>query len=93
MSVDELCALVRGCVAFADRLADAKLRVESARLLLHRACWALDAGQGSALFTALSKLATSEGLLATAGDALGGTLFSGTSDIQRELIALELTQR
>ncbi|MGO1056942.1 acyl-CoA dehydrogenase family protein [Crossiella sp. CA198] len=98
--------------AVSHRLAEAKLRVESARLLLYRACWSIDAGRPSALFTALSKLATSEAMLATAtdavrlfgwrgylaghevsaalGDAIGGTLFSGTSDIQRQLIALEL---
>jgi alkylation response protein AidB-like acyl-CoA dehydrogenase len=95
-----------------NRIADAKLRLEAARLLLYRACWAIDAGKPSSLFTALSKLATSEAMLATAtdavrlfgwrgyllgheaadalGDAMGSTLFSGTSDIQRQIIALEL---
>lgn len=98
--------------AVSHRLADACLRLESARLLLYRAACSLDAGRPSPLHTALSKLATSEGFLTTATDtlrlfghrayqaghpaaaavpdALATTLFSGTSDIQRELIAQEL---
>jgi alkylation response protein AidB-like acyl-CoA dehydrogenase len=97
-----------------NRIADAELRLEAARLLLYRACWAIDVGKPSSLYTAMSKLATSEAMLATAtdavrlfgwrgylagheaadalGDAMGSTLFSGTSDIQRQLIALELIQ-
>jgi alkylation response protein AidB-like acyl-CoA dehydrogenase len=95
-----------------NRIVAMKLRVEAARLLLYRACWAIDTGQESALFTALSKLAVSEGALASATDAvqlfgslgylrehgieatlrdaIGGTIFSGASDIQRQLVAMEL---
>lgn len=94
------------------RIADIKLRLESARLLLYRACWSMDQGEPSVLAVALSKLAVSEGVLASAADAVrvfGGrgylrddgieaalrdavpsTIFSGTSDIQRELIAKEI---
>jgi len=96
-----------------DRVADMKLRLESARLLLYRACWEKDQGLSrSALSTALSKLAVSEGALANAVDAVrlfGGrgylradgieaalrdsvpsVIFSGTSDIQRRIVAREL---
>jgi alkylation response protein AidB-like acyl-CoA dehydrogenase len=95
-----------------NRIVDMKLRVEGARLLLYRACWAMDQGEPAVLFAALSKLAASEGALATAidavqllggrgylrgygveaalRDAMGGTIFSGTSDIQRQLVAMEL---
>ncbi|TMR02591.1 acyl-CoA dehydrogenase [Actinomadura soli] len=98
--------------AVSHRLAEMKLRVESARLLLYRACWEMDRGGRPTMFTALSKLAVSEGALACALDAVrvfGGrgylrpdgveaalrdtvpsVIFSGTSDVQRELIAREL---
>ncbi len=98
--------------AVSHRLAEMKLRLESGRLLLYRACWELDREDGGALWAALSKLAVSEGVLessmdavrlfgargylredgieAALRDAVPGTLFSGTSDIQREIIAREL---
>ncbi|MEZ0095347.1 acyl-CoA dehydrogenase family protein [Streptacidiphilus sp. EB129] len=96
----------------ANRIVDMKLRLESGRLLLYRACWEMDQGYPAVLAIALSKLAVSEGVLASATDAVrtfGGrgylsadgietvlrdavpsTLFSGTSDIQRQLIAKEI---
>jgi alkylation response protein AidB-like acyl-CoA dehydrogenase len=89
-----------------------KLRLEAGRLLLYRACWEMDQGNTAVLAIALSKLAVSEGVLASATDAVrtfGGrgylsadgieavlrdavpsTIFSGTSDIQRQLIAKEI---
>ncbi|MFI0965116.1 acyl-CoA dehydrogenase family protein [Streptomyces sp. NPDC021080] len=95
-----------------NRIADMKLRLESARLLLYRACWSMDAGDPSVLAIALSKLAVSEGVLASASDAVRvfagrgylredgveaafrdavpSTIFSGTSDIQRQLIVKEM---
>ncbi|GAB3152865.1 acyl-CoA dehydrogenase family protein [Amycolatopsis sp. NPDC004378] len=95
-----------------NRVVEMKLRAESARLLLYRACWALDAGEDATLFAALSKLAVSEGTVASATDAvqlfgsrgylrehgveaalrdaIGGTIFSGASDVQRQLVAMEL---
>ncbi|WP_217166218.1 acyl-CoA dehydrogenase family protein [Streptomyces sp. AC512_CC834] len=98
--------------AVSHRIADMKLRLESARLLLYRACWSMDRGDPSVLAIALSKLAVSEGVLASAADAVrvfGGrgylredgveaalrdavpsTIFSGTSDIQRQLIVKEI---
>lgn len=96
--------------AVAHRIADMKLRVESARLLLYRACWSLDrSGADALLEVALAKLAVSEsaiqsaldaiqihggmgyieetGIEAALRDAIPSTLFSGTSEIQRDLIA------
>ena len=89
-----------------------KLRLESAWLLLYRACWLLDRGEDSTAEVALSKLAVSEGAILSALDAIrvhgglgiaSGTLteralrdavpaviFSGTSDIQREIVAQTL---
>jgi alkylation response protein AidB-like acyl-CoA dehydrogenase len=98
--------------AVSHRIAEMKLRTESARLLLYRACWEMDQGEAATLSVALSKLAVSEGVVASALDAVrlfGGrgyqraegieaalrdavpsVIFSGTSDIQRQLIAREL---
>lgn len=98
--------------AVANRIVEMKLRTESARLLLYRACWEMDRGRTSALSTGLSKLAVSEGAVASALDAVQvfgargfltdegietflrdtvpSTIFSGTSDIQRILVAKEL---
>jgi alkylation response protein AidB-like acyl-CoA dehydrogenase len=88
------------------------LRLESARLLLYRACWLRDRGEEAGLAVALAKLAVSEAALASGIDAIrihGGlgvmsesgierdlhdaipsTIFSGTSDMQRTLIAAAL---
>ncbi len=93
----------------ANRMADMKLRLESGRLLLYRACAEIDDGQDPSLWVAMAKLAVSEAAVATAldagrifggraflaeygieeqvRDALPATTFSGTSDIQRQLIA------
>lgn len=98
--------------AVAHRLADMKLRLESARLLLYRACWLFDQGQQAVLEIALSKLAVSEAAIqngldaiqlhGSSGydqkvsiermlrDAIPGTLFSGTSEMQRDIVAREL---
>ena len=98
--------------AVAHRLAEMKLRLESARLLLYRACWSLDRGENALLDISLSKLAVSEaalqggldairihgslGISSSYGigtmlcDALPATIFSGTSEIQHDIIAAEL---
>jgi alkylation response protein AidB-like acyl-CoA dehydrogenase len=95
--------------AVSHRLAEMKVRLEAARLLLYRACFRMDAGRADIGDAALSKLAVSEaavragidaiqllgapGYLAAEGveaalrDAVPATLFSGTSEIQREMIA------
>lgn len=98
--------------AVADRIVGMKSRLESGRLLLHRACEALDEEQPEDSWSALAKLSISEGTVASALDAVnvfGGagylrdeslelalrdclpaTIFSGTSDIQRRIVAREL---
>lgn len=95
--------------AVSHRIATMTHRLESARLLLYRACWLLDQGDADPAATALAKLAVSEAAVANSLDAVqifGGTgcldsvgieaqlrdsvpstTFSGTSDIQREIIA------
>lgn len=98
--------------AVSHKAANMKLRLESARLLLYRACWLLDQGKDATLEVALAKLAVSEGavqggldavqIYGAVGystesrvermlrDAVPSTIFSGTSEIQRNLIAARL---
>jgi alkylation response protein AidB-like acyl-CoA dehydrogenase len=98
--------------AVSHRIADMKLRLESARLLLYKACWSFDQGCNATLDISLAKLAVSEaavqsgldaiqihggagyatdlGIERELRDAIPATLFSGTSEIQRDLIAREL---
>ncbi len=98
--------------AIAHRIADMKLRLESARLLLYRACWMRDQGQDATLEISMAKLAISEaavqssldmmqihgglgymtesGIPAELASVLPARIFSGTSEIQRDLIAARL---
>ncbi|MER7015768.1 acyl-CoA dehydrogenase family protein [Saccharopolyspora sp. NPDC000359] len=104
---------IGGFQAVSHQIATMKQRLESARLLLYRACWLIDqAGDGQAAATALAKVAVSEAAVANSLSAIqifgaagylvpGGverylrnsvptTLFSGTTEIQREIIAREV---
>jgi L-prolyl-PCP dehydrogenase len=98
--------------AVSHTIADMKLRLDAARLLLYRACWSHDRQQDSTLAVALAKLAVSEaaiqsgldaiqlhgglGIMTESGverglrDALASTIFSGTSQVQRNLVAKAL---
>lgn len=98
--------------AVAHRLAAMKVRLESARLLLYRACWSFAQGKQATLDISLSKVAVSEsavlggldaiqihgslginceyGIETMLRDALPSTLFSGTSEMQYDIIAREL---
>ncbi|ADO72619.1 acyl-CoA dehydrogenase family protein [Stigmatella aurantiaca] len=98
--------------AISHRLADMKLRLESSRLLLYRACWLMDRGQEASMEVSLAKLAISEaavqcgldtlqihggmgyvtetGIERVLRDAIPSTIFSGTSEIQRDIIASNL---
>jgi alkylation response protein AidB-like acyl-CoA dehydrogenase len=98
--------------AIAHRLANMKLRLEAARLLLYRACWLLDQDKDATLAISLAKLAVSEaaiqggldaiqihgavgfgcefGIERMLRDAIPSTIFSGTSEMQRDIIANEL---
>lgn len=98
--------------AVSHRIADMKLRLDAARLLLYRACWLRDRGSEATLEVALAKIAISEAaiqsgldavhLFGAVGyteeldleralrDAIPSALFSGTSEIQRNLVATHL---
>jgi alkylation response protein AidB-like acyl-CoA dehydrogenase len=93
----------------ANRIADMKVRLETARLLLYKVAWQKHMGKPAIMEAALAKLYLSEcyvdssmDAIRTYGgygytteleverdlrDAVGGTLYSGTSDIQRMIIA------
>ncbi len=95
--------------AVSHRLADVKVALEAARLLVYRAAWRLDAGRSAQLDAAIAKLFVSESLVEAAmaavqvhggygyaveyeveralRDAIGSTLYSGTSEMQRNIIA------
>ena len=92
-----------------NRIADMKLRIETARLLLYKVAWLVERGRPAMLEAALLKLYLSEafvasgldavrihggeGYLSESGverdlrDAIGGVLYAGTSDIQRNIVA------
>ncbi|MEU8683402.1 acyl-CoA dehydrogenase family protein [Streptomyces sp. NPDC048611] len=98
--------------AVSHRLADARIRLEAARLLLWQACWKLDQGERAVLDVSMAKVAISEnavqtaleavhlfggagileetGIEGTLRDALPSTIFSGTSEMQREIMAREM---
>lgn len=92
-----------------NRIADMKLRLETARLLLYKVAWLIERGQSAMMEAALLKLYLSECFVASGldairihggngylteyeverdlRDAIGGTLYAGTSDIQRNIVA------
>jgi alkylation response protein AidB-like acyl-CoA dehydrogenase len=95
--------------AVAHRIANAKVRLDAARLLTLRAAWQLGRSRNASLDAAIAKLHVSEAFVATAldviqvfggygftteyeveralRDATGSTLYSGTSEMQRTIIA------
>jgi alkylation response protein AidB-like acyl-CoA dehydrogenase len=95
--------------AVSHALADMKVQLEAARLLVYRAAWALDHARTASLEAATAKLFVSEALVQSAltavqvhggygyttdyqveralRDAVGSTLYSGTSEMQRTIIA------
>ena len=92
-----------------NRIADMKVRLETARLLLYKVAWLNQNGKPAIMEAALAKLYLSECFVSSSMDAIrtyggygymteleverdlrdavGGTLYSGTSDIQRMIIA------
>jgi alkylation response protein AidB-like acyl-CoA dehydrogenase len=98
--------------AISHRIAQMKLRLESARLLLYYACWLFEQNQDAQAAISLSKLAISEaavtssldairihgsigfgqeyGIESMLRDAIPSTIFSGTSEMQLEIISREL---
>jgi alkylation response protein AidB-like acyl-CoA dehydrogenase len=100
---------IGGFQAVAHPLADVKVQLEAARLLVYRAAWALDHTRTASMDAAIAKLFVSESLVRSAltavqvhggygytteyeveralRDAVGSTLYSGTSEMQRNIIA------
>jgi alkylation response protein AidB-like acyl-CoA dehydrogenase len=95
--------------AVAHRIADMKVRLEAARLLVYRTATRLETSSAVGYDAAISKLFVSESLVETAldtvrtfggygimaeygaeralRDAVAGTIYSGTNDMQRNIIA------
>jgi alkylation response protein AidB-like acyl-CoA dehydrogenase len=95
--------------AVSHRIADMKIRLEAARLLLYQAAWLKTNGQPAALEAAITKVFVSESFVEGSLDAIrihgargymaeheierdlrdstGGVIYSGTNDIQRNVIA------
>jgi alkylation response protein AidB-like acyl-CoA dehydrogenase len=98
--------------AVSHRIADMKVRLETARALLYRYATLVDAGTAEPLDAAITKLHLSEcflqssldavqvhgsygymaeyGLECDVRDAVAGRLYSGTSEIQRNIVARHL---
>lgn len=92
-----------------NRIADMKVRLETARLMLYKVAWLKKMGKSAVIEAAIAKLYLSECFVQTGldavsirggygymtefeverdlRDAIGGTLYSGTNDIQRMIIA------
>jgi alkylation response protein AidB-like acyl-CoA dehydrogenase len=92
-----------------NRIAEMKLRLETARLLVYKVAWLKSKGESAMLEAALVKLHLSESFVASGldairnhggksylidseverdlRDAVGGILYAGTSDIQRNIIS------
>ncbi len=92
-----------------DRVADMKVRLETARLMLYKVAWLKKQGKSAVMEAAIAKLYLSEAFVRSSEDAmrihggygymkefeierdlrdaLGGVFYSGTSDIQRQIIA------
>ena len=95
--------------AISHRIADMKVRLEAARLLVYRAAWRLGRSRTVGLDASMAKLFVSESLVEGAlgtgqvlggygfmtayqaeralRDAIGSTIYSGTSEMQRNSIA------
>lgn len=95
-----------------NRLADMKLRLEMARLLLYQCAWLKANDEKAQIESAMTNLFVSEAFVANSldairihggrgyltefeverdlRDAMGGVIYSGTSDIQRQMIARQL---
>lgn len=95
--------------SISNRIAEMKVRLETARLLLYKAAWLKKAGKPMHMEAAMAKLYLSEVFTESSldairihggygyttefeverdlRDAIGGMLYSGTSDIQRNIIA------
>ncbi|MFI9379979.1 acyl-CoA dehydrogenase family protein [Kutzneria sp. NPDC052558] len=100
---------IGGYQAVSGKIADMRVRLELAQLLLYKVAWLRSQGKLALHEASMLKLCVSEGLKATAldamqlhgargyteelgierevRDALAGTIYAGTSEIQRSVIA------
>jgi alkylation response protein AidB-like acyl-CoA dehydrogenase len=91
-----------------NRIADMKVRIETARMMLYKVAWLKSIGKSAVMEAAIAKLYISEcyvqssldavrihganGYISDFGieyalrDSVGGLIYSGTSDIQRNII-------
>jgi alkylation response protein AidB-like acyl-CoA dehydrogenase len=95
--------------SISNRIADMKLRLETARLLLYKVAWLKEQDRSAMMEAALLKLHLSESFIESSldairihggygymteygferdlRDAVGGVIYGGTSDIQRNIIS------
>lgn len=95
--------------AVSHKLADMRVRLELAELMLHKVAWLKSKGKRAQLESAIAKLFVSESYVSSSldamqihggygfmseyeidrdlRDAIGGRIYSGTSEIQRNIIA------
>lgn len=95
--------------SISNRIANMKVRLETARLILYKVAWLKSIGKPATMEAAIAKLYLSESFVDSSEDALrlhgaygymaesgierdlrdgwAGTIYSGTSDIQRTIIA------
>ncbi|MCB9832062.1 MAG: acyl-CoA dehydrogenase family protein [Planctomycetes bacterium] len=95
--------------AVAHKLADMRIRLEAARLMVWQAAGKLESARDASLYASMVKLAVSESLVESAmatvqvlggygimteygvervlRDAMASTIYSGTSEIQRNIVA------
>ncbi|HUF09117.1 MAG TPA: acyl-CoA dehydrogenase family protein [Rhodothermales bacterium] len=100
---------IGGFQSVSNRIANMKLRLDTARMLLYRVAWLEEQGRSVQLEAALAKLHLSECFVESSldfirihgargyvtefeverdlRDGVGGLIYSGTSDIQRNIIA------
>ncbi len=103
---------IGGFQAVSHRIADMKIRLETARLLLYQAAWLKAEGRPVSMESAIAKVyaaeaavasaldaiqlrggygyATDTGVERTLRDAIGGRIYSGTSEVLHNIIAHEL---
>ncbi len=103
---------ISGFQAVSHRIADMKIRLETARLLLYHAAWLKSEGRPVSIESAIAKVyaaeaavasaldaiqlrggygyATDTGIERTLRDAIGGRIYSGTSEVLHNIIAHEL---
>lgn len=74
--------------AISHRIADMKLRLDAARLLLYRACWLVGRGEDATLEVGLAKVAVSEAAIQSGLDTIqihGGNGVTREFDVERGL--------